>query len=124
MQINPTVSWADGYGYLWWLKNLRVNSTTVRSFKAIGWGGQEIFVLKDLAMVVVFTGANFVGNVPCDEIMQRYVLPAGGGTDRNRRHDNRNEGGEIMNRLVHLRALFIIYILAKTIIEIVLGARN
>jgi len=28
-----------------------------------------------------------------------------------------------MNRLVHLRALFIIYILAKTIIEIVLGAR-
>ncbi len=29
-----------------------------------------------------------------------------------------------MNRLVHLRALFIIYILAKTIIEIVLGARN
>lgn len=78
MQINPTVSWADGYGYLWWLKNLRVNSTTVRSFKAIGWGGQEIFVLKDLAMVVVFTGANYVGNVPCDEIMQRYVLPAAG----------------------------------------------
>lgn len=28
-----------------------------------------------------------------------------------------------MNRLVHVRALFIIYILAKTIIEIVLGAR-
>jgi hypothetical protein len=28
-----------------------------------------------------------------------------------------------MNRLVHLRTLFIVYILAKTIIEIVLGAR-
>jgi CubicO group peptidase (beta-lactamase class C family) len=76
--INPMVSWADGYGYLWWLRNLRVNNTTVRSFKAIGWGGQEIFVIRDLAMVVVFTGANYVGNVPCDEIMQRYVLPAAG----------------------------------------------
>jgi len=76
--ISPPVSWADGYGYLWWLRNLRVNNRTVSSFKAIGWGGQEIFVLKDLAMVVVFTGANYVGNVPCDEIMQRYILPAAG----------------------------------------------
>jgi CubicO group peptidase (beta-lactamase class C family) len=76
--INPMVSWADGYGYLWWLRNLRVNNNTVSSYKAIGWGGQEIFVLKDLAMVVVFTGANYVSDVPCDEIMQRYILPAAG----------------------------------------------
>jgi CubicO group peptidase (beta-lactamase class C family) len=76
--INPMVSWADGYGYLWWLRNLRVNDKTVTSFKAIGWGGQEIFVLKDLAMVVVFTGANYTSNVPCDEIMQQYILPAAG----------------------------------------------
>jgi CubicO group peptidase (beta-lactamase class C family) len=76
--INPMVSWADGYGYLWWLRNLRVNNRTVSSFKAVGWGGQEIFVLKDLLMVVVFTGANYTSAVPCDEIMQRYVLPAAG----------------------------------------------
>jgi len=76
--INPMVSWADGYGYLWWLRNLRVNNNTARSFKAIGWGGQEIFVLRDLAMVVVFTGANYVSDPPCDEIMQRYILPATG----------------------------------------------
>lgn len=76
--INPMVSWADGYGYLWWLRNLQVNNKTVRSFKAMGWGGQEIFVLKDLAIIVVFTGANYVSNAPCDEIMQRYILPAAG----------------------------------------------
>jgi CubicO group peptidase (beta-lactamase class C family) len=76
--ISPMVSWADGYGYLWWLRNLRVNNRTISSFKAIGWGGQEIFVFKDLAMVVVFTGANYVSDVPCDEIMQRYILPAAG----------------------------------------------
>jgi CubicO group peptidase (beta-lactamase class C family) len=76
--INPAISWADGYGYLWWLRNLQVNNKTVHSFKAIGWGGQEIFVLKDLAMVVVFTGANYVSNAPCDEIMQQFILPAAG----------------------------------------------
>jgi CubicO group peptidase (beta-lactamase class C family) len=77
-RINPMVSWADGYGYLWWLRNLRVNNTWVSSFKAIGWGGQEIFVFKDLAMVIVFTGANYMSNVPCDEIMQRFILPSAG----------------------------------------------
>jgi CubicO group peptidase (beta-lactamase class C family) len=76
--ISPPVSWADGYGYLWWLRNLRVNNRTVSSFKAIGWGGQEIFVLKGLAMVVVFTGANYTSSVPCDEIVQRYILPSAG----------------------------------------------
>jgi hypothetical protein len=29
-------------------------------------------------MVVVFTGANYSSGVPCDEIMQRYILPAAG----------------------------------------------
>ena len=75
-RINPPVNWANGYGYLWWLRNFQINSMIYRSFKAIGWGGQEIFVFKDLNMVVVFTGANYVTRVPCDEIMQRYILPA------------------------------------------------
>ena len=75
-RINPAVSWANGYGYLWWLRELTVDTVTFRSFKAIGWGGQEIFVFKDLDMVVVFTGANYVTEAPCDEIMQNYILPS------------------------------------------------
>jgi len=75
-RINPGVNWANGYGYLWWLRNLQANGMTYPSFKAIGWGGQEIFVFEDLDMVVVFTGANYVIPVPCDEIVQRYVLPS------------------------------------------------
>jgi hypothetical protein len=60
------------------MRILQVTNKIVRSFKAMGCGGQEIFVLKDLAMVVVFTGANYVSAVPCDEIVQRYILPAAG----------------------------------------------
>jgi CubicO group peptidase (beta-lactamase class C family) len=74
--IDPGVTWADGYGYLWWLRNLTAQGRTYESFKAIGWGGQEIFVFRDMDMVVVFTGANYVSDPPCDEIMKRYILPS------------------------------------------------
>ncbi|MFC2082393.1 serine hydrolase domain-containing protein [Bacteroidota bacterium] len=74
--ISPEVGWADGYGYLWWLRNFQVNGVTHESFKAMGWGGQEIFVFKELEMVIVFTGANYTTGVPCDFIVEEYILPA------------------------------------------------
>ena len=74
--INPNVSWADGYGYLWWIKNFKVNGVEYNSFKTMGWGGQEIFVFKKLEMVVVFTGANYVEDTHTDFIVSDYVLPS------------------------------------------------
>ncbi len=74
--INPNVSWADGYGYLWWIKNFKVNGVEYNSFKTMGWGGQEIFVFKKLEMVVVFTGANYVEDTHTDFIVSNYILPA------------------------------------------------
>lgn len=75
-QISPGVDWADGYGYLWWLRNFSCNGHVYNSFKAMGWGGQEIFVFPSLNMVVVFTGANYVSGTPCDEMMKNYILSA------------------------------------------------
>jgi len=69
-------SWADGYGYQWWLKTYHAGSTSVDSFYAAGWGGQRIMVFPSLDMVVVFTGGNYVGDEPVDEIITRYILPA------------------------------------------------
>ena len=69
-------SWADGYGYQWWLRTYRASSASVDSFYADGWGGQRIMVFPSLDMVVVFTGGNYVGEVPIDEIITRYILPA------------------------------------------------
>jgi CubicO group peptidase (beta-lactamase class C family) len=66
----------DRYGYLWWLKTYDVNSQTVDSFYADGWGGQNIIVFPSLDMVVVFTGGNYVGPEPVDEIVTRHILPA------------------------------------------------
>jgi CubicO group peptidase (beta-lactamase class C family) len=72
----PEGSWASGYGYQWWLKTYRSNSTSVDSFYASGWGGQRISVFPSLDMVVVFTGGNYVEEEPVDDIITRFILPA------------------------------------------------
>ena len=73
---NFNLYWASDYGYLWWLNDYAVGGHTYSTFKALGWGGQEIWVVPDEEMVVVFTGANYTVNPPTDELMVRYVLPA------------------------------------------------
>jgi len=70
------LGWADDYGYLWWTKEYFVSGVSYPSFKAMGWGGQEIIVFPESDLVVVFTGANYVQNPPCDELLVRFVLPA------------------------------------------------
>lgn len=70
------LSWADDYGYLWWLKEYHVGGADFPSFKALGWGGQEIMVFPQSDLVVVFTGANYTRDPPCDELVTRYILPA------------------------------------------------
>jgi CubicO group peptidase (beta-lactamase class C family) len=65
-----------GYGYQWWRKTYRSEDASVDAFCANGWGGQRITVFPSLDMVVVFTGGNYVGQEPVDEIIARYILPA------------------------------------------------
>jgi CubicO group peptidase (beta-lactamase class C family) len=74
--ISPNVSWADGYGYLWWLRTYHSGGQSFDAFRADGWGGQHIVVFPALHMVVVFTGANYMTNAPCDEIVERFIVPA------------------------------------------------
>jgi CubicO group peptidase (beta-lactamase class C family) len=71
-----SLSDTEGYGYQWWLMTYRYGGNSVDSFHASGWGGQRIIVFPSLDMVVVFTGGNYVGASPVDEIVTRYILPA------------------------------------------------
>ncbi len=58
-----------------------MNGQSVPSFYADGWGGQNIIVFPSLELVAVFTGGNYVGHEPVDDIVTRYVLPAVLSTD-------------------------------------------
>ena len=69
-------TWADGYGYQWWLMTYRSSSPPIGSYFAAGWGGQRIIVFPSLEMVVVFTGGNYVEEEPVDVIIEQHILPA------------------------------------------------
>lgn len=60
-----------GYGYMWWMNRSG-------GYAAMGFGGNYIFVVPKLDMVVVFTGGIFDNQdlfYP-GELMERYVIPS------------------------------------------------
>jgi len=71
-----SLSGTEGYGYQWWLQTYQVRSKSVDAYQAKGWGGQRIVVFPSLDMVVVFTGGNYLGHDPADDILTRFILPA------------------------------------------------
>jgi CubicO group peptidase (beta-lactamase class C family) len=70
--------WTDGYGYGWWLQTYDIDGRSLETFFASGWGGQQISIVPELDMVVVFTGGGYYEDplLSPDEMMRDYVLPA------------------------------------------------
>jgi CubicO group peptidase (beta-lactamase class C family) len=66
----------NGYAYTWWTNEVTGGGKKSKLFQASGWGGQEIIVLPDLNMVVVFTGGNYVVKKHYYKILEMFVLPA------------------------------------------------
>ena len=70
----PQPTW---YGYTWYNEEVRTEKTTHNIVFASGNGGQYIMVIKDLGLVIVFTG-NSYGSAKSKlpfEVLIRYVLP-------------------------------------------------
>lgn len=71
----PGVDW--GYGYQWW--QTRFEDSDARSwhvFFASGWGGQVIFVVPELDLVVVTAADNYNYNGPdMDVLLSTWILP-------------------------------------------------
>jgi CubicO group peptidase (beta-lactamase class C family) len=68
----------DRYGYLWWKRSFSRPSGNVDSYFTSGNGGNFIFVVPSLDLVVVFTGSNYnssLGDQPFT-ILRDRVLPA------------------------------------------------
>ena len=66
---------ASGYSYGWWPKSEAYGQG---AYAAIGWGGQEIIIMPEYNMVVVFTGGSY-WDAPLlnpHEMMISYILPS------------------------------------------------
>ena len=67
------------YGYQWWVRNFFYQNRILKSFYAIGWGGQYIFVLPSLDLVVVFPGGNHFNGGQSGktyEMVEKFILPS------------------------------------------------
>lgn len=72
LELSPVFD-ETGYGYQWWRGRFK-NGETDAIF-AGGWGGQFIFILPKLDMVIVLTGSNYTGNYAnVLDIINRYIL--------------------------------------------------
>src|SRR4029453_7019307 len=67
------------YGYQWWMGRTFSDGKDIPWIAAQGWGGQRVFIVPDLDIVVVTTGAMYAsprqGN-PGLEILYSFVIPA------------------------------------------------
>ncbi|MEO1653874.1 MAG: serine hydrolase, partial [Bacteroidota bacterium] len=69
----------NDYGYQWWHHSYQVGDKTYASIEARGNGGQYIFVLPELASVVVITSGNYNNGKLIqqpEQILEEYILPA------------------------------------------------
>ncbi|UCG85750.1 MAG: serine hydrolase [Gemmatimonadota bacterium] len=67
-----------GYGYQFWLGCLRYRQTTIDYYRAAGWGGQYIYIMPDLDMVIVFTAGGYYDTRPLNfnTIIEDYIFAA------------------------------------------------
>jgi CubicO group peptidase (beta-lactamase class C family) len=67
-----------GYGYFWWTRDFNWKERSVRSYFAWGYGGQYIFVVPELELVVVLTGSHWTTD-PKNHVMgmlENYIIPS------------------------------------------------
>ena len=66
-----------GYGYQWWIDNFTYKGQAIESWSTRGFGGQDIFCVPSLNLVVAFTGQNYeAGELLPFSLMQDYILPS------------------------------------------------
>lgn len=66
------------YGYLWWLRTITIKGQTMPLISAEGNGGQFIFILPTLNMVMVSTGGNINSPLSAQgfSILYNFIIPA------------------------------------------------
>ena len=71
VDLSDVLSFSEGYGYQWWLDELPYKSQLLETWVTSGYGGQYLFVVPGLELVVAFTGHNYENS---DGISNLYTM--------------------------------------------------
>jgi CubicO group peptidase (beta-lactamase class C family) len=78
--VHATVGGDDRYGFQWWLRPMRTKAghTPAPTDMVYGWGygGQHVFVIAELRLVVVLFGGNLDGSTRAHELLDYWIVPA------------------------------------------------
>ena len=59
VNISSWATYSEAYGFQWWLDDVVRGSELIDAYVTSGYGGQYIFCIPDLDLVVAFTGHNY-----------------------------------------------------------------
>ncbi len=77
VDISSWSTYSVAYGFQWWLDDFTHQGQTVAAYVTAGYGGQYIFALPDLELVVAFTGQNYgngAGVANLYVMLEAYIL--------------------------------------------------
>ena len=79
VDISSWATYSEAYGFQWWLDDLNYRGQPVETWVTSGYGGQYIFVVPELELVVAFTGHNYApgpGIANLYTMMRSFILDA------------------------------------------------
>ncbi len=79
VDISTWSTYSEAYGFQWWLDDFTHQGRTVAVYVTAGYGGQYIFCVPDLDLVVAFTGHNYEygpGTRDLYRMMEEFILPS------------------------------------------------
>lgn len=79
VNLSAISEYSEGYGFQWWLDDFTHKGQTIEAWTTSGLGGQFMFVVPSLDLVVAFTGSNYDDFSIIDNLyamMRLYVLSA------------------------------------------------
>jgi len=79
VDLSTVSTQSKAYGYQWWLDDFSYKEQVIEAWVTKGFGGQYVFVIPSLDLVVAFTGSNYEDLSYIDNlytIMRYYILGA------------------------------------------------
>ena len=79
VDISSWATYSEAYGFQWWLDDLNYKGQLVETWVTSGYGGQYMFVVPSLELVVAFTGRNYDPGPGIDNLytmMRVHILDA------------------------------------------------